>query len=97
MAQLATSPPFRLQRSGCAAPVPKPGKIIAVGFNYREHQAETGMKPVPEPALCAKSANSVIGPAEVIRLPRATNEPDYEAEWAVVIGRTASGLEVRCP
>ncbi len=77
------------------APVPKPGKIIAVGFNYREHQAETGMKPASEPALFAKYANSVIGPAEVIRLPRATDEPDYEAEFAVVIGRTASDVDAR--
>jgi 2,4-didehydro-3-deoxy-L-rhamnonate hydrolase len=77
------------------APVPKPGKIIAVGFNYREHQTESGMKPASEPALFAKYANAVIGPDEVIKVPAATNEPDYEAELAVVMGRTASKVDAR--
>lgn len=74
------------------APVPRPGKIIAIGFNYRDHQVETGLRAVSQPALFAKYANSVIGPNDVIRVPRITSEPDYEAELAVVIGRTASKL-----
>ncbi len=88
-------PPVPLAEVRLCAPVPKPGKIIGVGFNYREHQAETGMKPASEPALFAKYATSVIGPGDVIRVPHATNEPDYEGELAVVIGKTASDLDVR--
>jgi 2-keto-4-pentenoate hydratase/2-oxohepta-3-ene-1,7-dioic acid hydratase in catechol pathway len=71
------------------APVPKPGKIVAVGLNYRDHAAESG-QPIPEePILFAKFANSVIGPGDAIEIPRATERTDYEAELGVVIGRVA--------
>lgn len=75
------------------APIPRPGKIIGVGLNYRDHAAESG-QPVPEePILFAKFANSVIGPGEHISIPPATESADYEAELGVVIGRTARGVE----
>ena len=76
------------------APVPRPGKIFGVGLNYRDHAEEAG-QPVPEvPILFAKFANSVIGPGEPIVVPAATEQPDYEAELGVVIGRTASEVSV---
>src|SRR6188508_438412 len=76
------------------APVPRPGKIFGVGLNYRDHAEESG-QPVPEvPILFAKFANSVIGPGEPIVVPRATEQPDYEAELGVVIGRTAFEVPV---
>jgi 2,4-didehydro-3-deoxy-L-rhamnonate hydrolase len=72
------------------APVPRPGKIVCIGLNYRDHAIEAGL-PIPEvPILFPKFANSVIGPGEAIVLPPETAEPDYEAELAVVIGRTAA-------
>jgi 2,4-didehydro-3-deoxy-L-rhamnonate hydrolase len=72
------------------APVPRPGKIVCVGLNYRDHAAETG-KPVPtEPVLFAKFANSVVGDGAIVPIPAATAEADWEAELAVVIGRTAT-------
>lgn len=71
------------------APVPRPGKIVCVGLNYRDHAAETG-KPVPEePVLFAKFANSVVGHDSVVEIPAATREVDWEAELGVVIGRRA--------
>jgi 2-keto-4-pentenoate hydratase/2-oxohepta-3-ene-1,7-dioic acid hydratase in catechol pathway len=71
------------------APVPRPGKVICIGLNYRDHAAEAGL-PLPEvPILFPKFANSVIGPGQPIVVPPETAEPDYEAELAVVIGRTA--------
>lgn len=76
------------------APVPRPGKVIGIGLNYRDHAEETG-QPVPdEPILFAKFANSVIGPGEPIVVPAAARRPDYEAELGVVIGRTARGVSV---
>lgn len=70
------------------APVPNPGKIIAVGLNYRDHAAETGTPLPSEPPLFAKFANSVIGDGDVIRVPRAAAaQADWEAELGVVIGR----------
>lgn len=71
-----------------------PGKIIAVGLNYRSHAAELGMKLAPVPVLFMKPPSSVIGPGDAIVLPDASNQVDYEAELAVVIGRTAHSLRV---
>lgn len=69
------------------APIPKPGKIICVGLNYRDH-AEENNEPLPAyPTIFAKYANSIVGPGAPIRIPSITQKPDYEAELAVVIGR----------
>ncbi len=72
------------------APIPRPGKIVCVGLNYRDHAAESG-QPVPDhPILFPKFANSVIGPGDPIVVPVDTEQPDYEAELGVVIGATAT-------
>lgn len=71
-----------------------PGKIVAVGLNYRSHAAELGL-PVPdEPVLFLKPPSAVIGPADAIILPPQSRQVDYEAELAIVISRTARGLSV---
>jgi 2-keto-4-pentenoate hydratase/2-oxohepta-3-ene-1,7-dioic acid hydratase in catechol pathway len=67
-----------------------PGKIVAIGLNYKDHAAEVN-KPLPaEPLMFIKPSTAVIGPEEPIRLPRGVGEVHYESELAVVIGRTAS-------
>jgi 2,4-didehydro-3-deoxy-L-rhamnonate hydrolase len=72
------------------APVPRPGKVICVGLNYRDHARETG-QPVPsEPVLFPKYANSVVGPGADVVVPEVADKIDYEAELAVVVGRRAS-------
>lgn len=74
-----------------AAPL-RPGKLIGIGLNYRDHAAETG-KPVPEmPLLFAKMATSVTGPSGPVVLPTYTAKPDFEGELAVVIGRVARAV-----
>jgi 2-keto-4-pentenoate hydratase/2-oxohepta-3-ene-1,7-dioic acid hydratase in catechol pathway len=76
------------------APVPRPGKIICVGLNYRDHAAETG-KPLPsEPILFAKFTNSVVGDNATVVMPPASDEVDWEAELGVVVGRRASRVSV---
>jgi 2-keto-4-pentenoate hydratase/2-oxohepta-3-ene-1,7-dioic acid hydratase in catechol pathway len=68
------------------APVPRPGKIICIGLNYRQHAAETGI-PLPEyPVVFAKFGNTVVGPHEPIVIPAVTEQVDYEGELGVVIG-----------
>jgi acylpyruvate hydrolase len=68
------------------APIPRPGKIICIGLNYRDHAAESNA-PLPEyPVVFAKYANTVIGPGDAIVLPRVTEQVDYEGELGVVIG-----------
>lgn len=78
------------------APVPRPGKIICVGLNYRDHARETG-KPVPtRPMLFAKFATSIVPDGAEVTIPAIVDDCDYEAELGVVIGRTSrdvSGAE----
>jgi len=70
-----------------AAPIPRPPKLICIGLNYRDHAAESKLA-IPEvPTMFAKFSTAVIGPGQPIVLPRNSAKPDYEAEFAVVIGR----------
>ena len=67
-------------------PIDRPGKIICVGLNYRDHAAEQGGELPKEPLLFAKWPNALIGPGEPIVIPPLVTKCDYEAELAVVIG-----------
>ncbi len=72
------------------APIPRPGKVIAIGRNYADHTAEDGSEPPPAPLVFAKFPSSVTGPGAEIRWdPALTDQVDYEAELGVVIGRRA--------
>src|SRR5262245_22126389 len=85
------SPELAFDRSAVTlkAPIPRPGKIICIGLNYRDHAEESNTQ-VPEyPTVFAKYASCVIGPGQPIVIPRVTNQVDYEGELAVVIGRRA--------
>ena len=74
------------------APVPRPGKVICIGLNYRDHAAESGM-PIPDrPVLFSKFSTAVIAPGEPVVLPATSEQVDYEAELAVVIGRRARNV-----
>ncbi len=69
------------------APVPRPGKIICIGLNYRDHAIESNM-PIPEsPIMFSKYTNAIVGPEDGVEIPRASTQTDYEAEMAVIIGR----------
>jgi 2-keto-4-pentenoate hydratase/2-oxohepta-3-ene-1,7-dioic acid hydratase in catechol pathway len=69
------------------APIPRPPKIICIGLNYRDHAEESNL-PIPEtPTMFAKFPTSVIGYGAPIVLPKNSTRPDYEAEFAVVIGK----------
>jgi 2-keto-4-pentenoate hydratase/2-oxohepta-3-ene-1,7-dioic acid hydratase in catechol pathway len=71
----------------------EPSKIVALGLNYRDHAAELGL-PVPEePLIFLKPSTAVIGPEANIIYPRMSRRVDYEAELAVVIGKTAHRVE----
>jgi 2-keto-4-pentenoate hydratase/2-oxohepta-3-ene-1,7-dioic acid hydratase in catechol pathway len=66
--------------------IDRPGKIVCVGLNYRDHAAEQGVAPPEYPILFAKWQTALIGPGEPIMLPPVTRQVDYEAELGVVIG-----------
>jgi 2-keto-4-pentenoate hydratase/2-oxohepta-3-ene-1,7-dioic acid hydratase in catechol pathway len=69
------------------APIPRPPKIICVGLNYRDHAIESNMQIPSIPTIFCKFPTSVIGPGDNIILPKKSAQPDYEAEFAVVIGK----------
>ena len=79
--------PFDPARTQLAAPVPRPPKIVCIGLNYRDHAEESNL-PIPEtPTVFAKFPTAVIGHRRPIVLPKNSAKPDYEAEFAVVIGK----------
>jgi 5-carboxymethyl-2-hydroxymuconate isomerase len=67
-------------------PIDRPGKIICVGLNYRDHAEEQGTALPEAPLLFAKWQNTLIGPGEAIVIPPVVTKCDYEAELGVVIG-----------
>ena len=69
-----------------ALPIDRPGKIVCVGLNYRDHAEEQGTELPSAPLLFAKWPNALIGPGEPIVIPHVSKQVDYEAELAVVIG-----------
>jgi len=75
------------------APIPRPPKILCIGLNYRDHAKESKMEVPSVPTVFAKYASSVIGSGEPIVLSSATQKPDYEAEFAVVIGKRAKQIQ----
>jgi 2-keto-4-pentenoate hydratase/2-oxohepta-3-ene-1,7-dioic acid hydratase in catechol pathway len=65
------------------------GKFIAIGLNYSDHAAESGMTVPSEPVLFAKATSCIVGPNDDVMLPKGSVKTDWEVELGVVIGRTA--------
>lgn len=74
-------------------PVGRIGKVVCIGLNYHDHAAETGATPPAEPVIFFKAADTVVGPADTVLVPRKSVKTDWEVELAIVIGRTARYLE----
>jgi 2-keto-4-pentenoate hydratase/2-oxohepta-3-ene-1,7-dioic acid hydratase in catechol pathway len=73
-------------------PIDRPGKIICVGLNYRDHAEEQGTDLPTAPLLFAKWGNTLIGPGDPIAIPPIVTKCDYEAELGVVIGERVRGV-----
>jgi 2-keto-4-pentenoate hydratase/2-oxohepta-3-ene-1,7-dioic acid hydratase in catechol pathway len=76
-----------LNQAKLHAPLPNPPRIFAIGLNYRDHAKESGMAIPTTPVVFFKLTTSVIGPGDAIVLPKNSTQPDYEAEFAFVIGK----------
>ena len=74
------------------APIPRPGKIVAIGRNYADHAKETGVQPFERPRIIAKLSSSVTGPGAVVQRPATVTKLDLEAELGVVIGSFAHNV-----
>lgn len=75
------------------APLLNPGKIICVGHNYRDHILEMGRELPENPVIFAKFANTIIGPEDDIPLYPISEQLDYEAEFAFIVGKRARGVK----
>ena len=75
------------------APIARPGKVICIGLNYRDHAAESGMEIPEEPIVFFKAPNATVGPYDDVQLPRGSTKTDWEVELGVVIGRTTRYLD----
>jgi 2-keto-4-pentenoate hydratase/2-oxohepta-3-ene-1,7-dioic acid hydratase in catechol pathway len=69
-------------------PISRPGKIVCVGLNYKDHAAEQGVDLPEAPLFFAKYTTALIGPGDAIVIPSVVQKADYEAELGVVIGTT---------
>jgi 2-keto-4-pentenoate hydratase/2-oxohepta-3-ene-1,7-dioic acid hydratase in catechol pathway len=87
-------PSYPLGEVQLKAPIRRPGKLLCIGLNYRDHAAETGAAIPEKPIVFAKFANSVVGPYDRIVVPRGAGHIDYEAELGVVIGAHCRDIAV---
>jgi acylpyruvate hydrolase len=78
---------YTLNEVSLLPPVLRPGKVICLGLNYRDHAAEAGMAVPDYPVLFHKVAGSLIGHNQPIVVPRISSQVDYEVELAIIIGR----------
>lgn len=74
------------------APLRNPPRIFCVGLNYRDHAVESKMEIPRVPTIFLKLPSALIGPDAAIELPPISSQPDYEAEFACVIGKGGSGI-----
>ncbi|MBB5790233.1 fumarylacetoacetate hydrolase family protein [Jiangella mangrovi] len=75
------------------APIARPGKVVCIGLNYRDHAAETGAAIPAEPIVFMKAPNTVIGPDDTVLVPRGSVKTDWEVELGVIIGAQARYLD----
>ncbi|MEV4009243.1 fumarylacetoacetate hydrolase family protein [Nonomuraea angiospora] len=92
VAAAADGPGHPLSTAGLAPVVPRPGKIVCVGLNYRNHILEMGRELPEYPTLFAKFAEALVGPYDDIALPAVSQAVDWEAELAVIVGTAARNV-----
>ena len=78
---------FKLDQIQYAPVIANPGKILCVGLNYEEHRVETGRPKVENPTIFVRFADTQIGHLQPVVRPKGSENLDYEAELAAVIGR----------
>jgi 2,4-diketo-3-deoxy-L-fuconate hydrolase len=75
------------------SPVARPHQILCIGLNFSDHAAETGQAVPAEPILFTKSPNTLVGPHDDVRVPRAATKMDWEVELGIVIGKRTKYLD----
>lgn len=87
----ATGVIFSLDAPGTRleAPVPRPGKVLAIGLNYRDHAEESGQEIPKHPVVFAKASTCITGPGMPVHRPKVSSALDWEAELCFVVGKNA--------
>jgi 2-keto-4-pentenoate hydratase/2-oxohepta-3-ene-1,7-dioic acid hydratase in catechol pathway len=85
--------PEILSSERIGACIHKPGKFIAIGLNYSDHAAESGMDIPSEPIVFMKATSSINGPNDDIEISRSSKELDWEVELGIVIGKDAKNID----
>ncbi len=86
-AHSARDPRLPLSAVRLEAPIARPPKFLAVGLNYADHVAESGVDTPEHPTIFNKQSTCVVGPTDPVHVPRASHVVDYEGELGFVIGR----------
>ncbi|WP_430645082.1 fumarylacetoacetate hydrolase family protein [Agromyces sp. GXS1127] len=86
-------PEFDGDATRVGAPIARPGKIVCIGLNYRDHAEETGAALPAEPVIFMKDPYTLVGPNDDVLIPRNSTKTDWEVELGVVIGSTARYLD----
>lgn len=82
-----SGPRLALNTVRLLAPIPRPGKILAIGLNYADHILETGREMPASQVWFCKQPTAASGPYDPIRLPKVSQQVDYEVELVTVIGK----------
>lgn len=75
------------------APITRPSAVLCIGMNYAAHAAESGSEPPTIPIMFMKTPNTVVGPNDVVTIPRGSEKTDWEVELGIVIGKRAAYLD----
>lgn len=86
-ARMAVARQFDLGDVSLCQPIMRPGKILGIGLNYKDHAAETGREPPKVQTWFVKQATAANGPYDPVQMPKVSDRLDYEAELVVVIGQ----------
>ncbi|MFF2390589.1 fumarylacetoacetate hydrolase family protein [Agromyces sp. NPDC058104] len=89
---LGNLPEFAGDGQRVGPPIARPGKIVCIGLNYRDHAEETGAVAPPEPVVFMKDPSTMVGPFDDVFIPRGSTKTDWEVELGVVIGKVARYL-----
>lgn len=91
-ADKVTEAVYRYEDVKVLNPVSRPGKVVCVGNNYMDHCIEQNVEPPKQPMIFSKWASCLTAPGEAIELPEESEQVDYEAELAVVIGKKGKNI-----
>ena len=78
----ATDAPEVPEGTRLGPPVKRPGKIICIGLNFKDHAAESGMELPKEPVIFFKATSAIIGPNDPVSFPRGSEKTYCEVEFA---------------